>query len=357
MKTVALILGLLFFVGVACNQSNKIKNSDESMDEILEEHNMNKQGGTYISELVFDSLLIKPQVDFLIFKTKHKEDTVDVFCNCEKDIKNNRIIIQIRKEFPTLSELIKNGYSGRGILIGPDYPIQVTFLTISIKDSLVEFVKIHRQSQEQQFNKMFKTSAEIKKYKISLNKNKYNIAQNIWGEFEFILPIEFGIHANDTIIKGYFNCNNSKIEKFTENTPYPRGKKFKINTNLTFQEKSKYKSENIYNEINPWECDCKMNSTRDTLFISNSHGDDLSGDNLTIKLTNQLNPDFIYESWTDCCGDYSLNFSFNKYNMELNKNPFENGINNLVGIYWIATDTIPKLYGERLIKKGIFKCK
>ncbi|HOR82665.1 MAG TPA: hypothetical protein PLF32_08415 [Bacteroidales bacterium] len=359
MRVPTYILVLLLIVGFSCNRTEKKGNAvdRENVSENFEKTNSIKGNEIYYSELQFDSSLNKPESEYIIFSSSTAQDTIAVFCNCEKDIRNNRIIIQIRTDFPVHPELAKIDYSS-AIMFYPTFPMQTTYLTISIKDSLVESIKINKLSQEPIFDNKYKIAEKIEKYKILLNKNKYNVAQNIWGEFEFILPVDFGIFSNDTIVYGRFYCNNSKVEKFSDVNPYPVGKVFKIDNNLTFQETSKYDSRDIYNEENSWECSCKFNAAKDTLFITNDHGDGLTGSQIAITLTKNFKPDFSYTSWTDYAmdGDYYQQYSFKKYQMRLNKNPFDSGTSGLVGTYWIATDTIPKLYGERFIKKGIFKC-
>jgi hypothetical protein len=355
-KTYILIIVLLS--AIACNNQPERKNIDNIKKQNTKEVLIKKTEEKHTSELKFDSLLPlhNPRRDYF-YSLNNINDTIDFICNCEKDIKNNRILIQLRKKFPARSELLKKNYKGKGMLIESGFPIQITYITLSIKDSIVEFSEICRMSQEPQFNGKYKIIKPLKKYNITLTKNKYNIAQDIWGEFEFVLPFDFGIFPNDTLIHGFFHCNNSKIKDLNKRQPYPKKQVSIINENLTFRSKSNYRDDEIFDAANPWECDCRMNSTKDTLIITNMHGDGSSGDMLTIKIDKNLKPHFIYETWTDCCSDFYLRYEFSKYKMVLNKNPFKNGYSNLVGTYWIASEPSPKLFGERLIKKGIFRCK
>ena len=358
MKAIIYIFAIILFTVVGCNHSSSKSDIQNAEKEKTQDVITKKESNSPHSELKFDSLLRcrTSAIDYF-YSMNNVDDTIDFFCNCEKDVKNNRIFIQLSKDFPAQSELLKGDYNGKGIMFEPDYPIQATYITLAIKDSVLESAEICRMSQEPQFDGKYKITKPLKRYNITLTKSIYKIAHDIRGEFEFILPFDFGIFSNDTIIRGFFHCNNSQILRLHKKKPYPKKQICKINKNLTFQKRAKYESDEIFDESNIWECDCKMNIAKDTLTVTNMRGDGESGDALTIHLNKKLKVNFLYETWTDCCTDYYLQYSFSKYLLELNKNPFQNGYHNLIGTYWIASDTIPKLFGERLIKKGIFRCK
>ena len=98
--------------------------------------------------------------------SEKKNDTLIGFCNCEKNIKNNTLKIQIRTEFPSLSELQKGNRNATEFQMG--IPRQYRFLTFYLKDSSVEKTKIFKASTESQFEKRKIDSASFKNYKIKL---------------------------------------------------------------------------------------------------------------------------------------------------------------------------------------------
>ncbi|WP_373060287.1 hypothetical protein [Zunongwangia sp. H14] len=98
----------------------------------------------------------------------------------------------------------------------PGPPRQYSFPTIYIKDSIVQKVELLKASKERQFNNEKIDSVSINKYKIYINTFNYNIAQNVWGTYELILPEDFGYSKNDTIIRGTFHCNNWQAVKYDD---------------------------------------------------------------------------------------------------------------------------------------------
>ncbi len=186
----------------------KIEPNIETKTNIVE-INKNK-----ISTIERDSTLQLQKVDLIYTFSDKKIDTLIGFCNCEKNVKNNTLKIQIRTEFPSLSELEKGNKSATEFQMGIDR--QYRFLTFYLKDSIVEKIKVFKASTESQFENNKTDSTSIKHYEIKINRFDYKIAQNVWGNYELELPSPFGFIENDFKVKGTFHCNNWKIVEYEE---------------------------------------------------------------------------------------------------------------------------------------------
>ena len=167
-----------------------------------------------ISTIEIDTTLQLQKVDLIFLQTDKQIDTLIGFCNCEKNIKNNTLKIQIRTEFPSLSELEKGNRNATEFQMG--IPRQYRFLTFYLRDSIVEKTKIFKASTESQFGNKKTDSTSFQNYKIKINKFDYEIAQNVWGNYELELPNSFGFIKNDFKIKGTFHCNNWKIVEYEQ---------------------------------------------------------------------------------------------------------------------------------------------
>jgi len=89
------------------------------------------------------------KVDLLYTYSNKQIDTLLGFCNCEKNVKQNTLKIQIRTEFPSLSELKKGNRSATEFQMGIER--QYRFLTFYLRDSIVEKTNIVKASTESQF--------------------------------------------------------------------------------------------------------------------------------------------------------------------------------------------------------------
>ncbi len=167
-----------------------------------------------ISTIERDSTLELQKVDLIYTISDEQIDTLIGFCNCEKNIKNNTLKIQIRTEFPSLSELEKGNRNATEFRMG--VPRQYRFLTFYLRDSIVEKTKIFKASTEPQFENKKIDSTSFQNYKIKINRFDYKIAQNVWGNYELELPNSFGFIENDFKLKGSFHCNNWKIVEYEE---------------------------------------------------------------------------------------------------------------------------------------------
>jgi hypothetical protein len=166
------------------------------------------------SNIDLDTSLKPQKVDLIFLYSDKKIDTLIGFCNCEKNVKNNTLKIQIRTEFPSLSELEKGNRSATEFQMG--IPRQYRFLTFYLRDSIVQKTKIFKASTEPQFETKKIDSSSIDNYKIRINRFEYKIAQNVWGTYEIELSNSFGFIKNDKRIRGTFHCNNWRIVEYED---------------------------------------------------------------------------------------------------------------------------------------------
>ena len=212
MKNSIHILSLVLLMSLfSCKKDIKLKKNEPNIET---KTNIVEVKKNKISNIERDSTL-KPQKVDLIYTFSNKQiDTLIGFCNCEKNIKNNTLKIQIRTEFPSLSELEKGNRSATEFQMG--IPRQYRFLTFYLRDSIVEKTKVFKASTESQFENKKIDSTSIKNYEIKISRFDYKIAQNVWGNYELELPNPFGFIENDFRVKGTFHCNNWKIVEYEE---------------------------------------------------------------------------------------------------------------------------------------------
>jgi hypothetical protein len=172
-----------------------------------------------------DSTLKAQKVDLLLAYSENQIDTLIGFCNCEKNVKNNTLKIQVRTEFPSLSELEKGNRSSTEFQLGVER--QFRFLTFYLRDSTVEKTKLFKASTEAQFENEKVDSVSFQNYNLKINRFNYEIAQNVWGTYEIVLINPFGYTSKDYRLIGSFHCNNWKIVEFEELSQWTiKGEKF-----------------------------------------------------------------------------------------------------------------------------------
>jgi hypothetical protein len=172
-----------------------------------------------------DSTLKAKKVDLLLAYSENRIDTLIGFCNCEKNVKSNTLKIQVRTEFPSLSELEKDNRSSTEFQLGVER--QFRFLTFYLRDSTVEKTKLFKASTEAQFENEKVDSVSFQNYNLKINRFNYEIAQNVWGTYEIVLLNSFGYTSNDYRLVGSFHCNNWKIVEFEELPQWTiKGEKF-----------------------------------------------------------------------------------------------------------------------------------
>jgi len=140
-------------------------------------------------------------------------DSLIAYCCCQKNKKNNTIFVQILTAIPTKKQLQKGLKKNTTLLQLYTFDLdsiigQFKFLTIKLKDSLVQNIELYAKSTDKDYDGKDFESLEIDNYEIKISTFNYSIASNVYGNFEVVLPKGFGYFKNDTILKGYFECNN-----------------------------------------------------------------------------------------------------------------------------------------------------
>ena len=215
---------LILLVIFSCRTDNKTveKNIEHQKTEKTKTDSIN----TFRNQIRIDSTL-KPlgKVVELEISNGIKSESVFAICSCQKDKKNNIIKIQLRSGIPTKKELDSTGITDKsggrlnhlmdlGYLKRIDGQFQ--FLTLILKDSVIQNLELYSKSTELEYNGSDFKSLDIDKYKIAISTFDYSIASNVYGDFELRLPEGFGYFENDTILKGHFECNNWKISSKEE---------------------------------------------------------------------------------------------------------------------------------------------
>ena len=93
---------------------------------------------------------------------------------------------------------------------------QFKFLTIQIKDELIESIELFSKSTEPEYNGQHFKKSETNKYQIAISKMHYSIASDIFGSYNLRLNEDFGYFDNDTVVSGHFLCSNWKVLKEEE---------------------------------------------------------------------------------------------------------------------------------------------
>jgi hypothetical protein len=159
--------------------------------------------------------------------TLSRSDTILVFhgaCRCEKNMDNNSIKIQVWTFIPTKSELdtLKDPqFIGKKFLdwisferqFGQAEPFkgQLKLINIELQDSLVNSINMMSKSTDKEYSGRSFKKVSIDRYKIRASRNYYSNASKVFGEFELILPEDYGISENDTILRGTFSCWNGTV--------------------------------------------------------------------------------------------------------------------------------------------------
>lgn len=213
------ILIFLIILTIGCKKERPEQNID--LDDYVEKKKVPKSEKK-IDSLIQDSTLIrKGPTYFMTLTDAVKVDSIAAFCSCQKNKKNNTIKIQLttaiptKKELDTLKETDKKWNKVLQLIdLGylDDINGQFKFLTIELKDSLVQSISLLSKSTDPDYNKKYLDSTRIQNYKIEISKFDYSIASDVYGDFEIVLNEDFGLFENDKIIKGYFECNNWRIK-------------------------------------------------------------------------------------------------------------------------------------------------
>ncbi|EHQ04166.1 hypothetical protein [Gillisia limnaea] len=216
MKNYVLIFLIILTIG--CKNEKPDKKID--LDDYVEKKEVPKTDRK-IDTLIRDSTLIRKGPAYFITLTDGKKrDSIIAFCSCQKDKKNNTIKIQLTTAIPTKKELDTLKETDRKsnkvlqlIDLGylDDINGQFKFLTIEIKDSLIQNIRLLSKSTDPEYDEKYFDSTSIKSYKIQISKFDYSIASDIYGDFKIVLEEDFGLFEKDRNVKGYFECNNWRI--------------------------------------------------------------------------------------------------------------------------------------------------
>ncbi len=209
---------LLSFFIIGCKSDNEDKSDKNIKEENFVVPEVDTTSYLLSKKISIDSNLIKKnEVSFLSLFNKTTADSIIAICNCEKNIKNNTIFIQLRTAIPTKKEIQSGAKKNNSILqtlsLGYNDSLsgQFKFLTIKLKDSLVQTIELYSKSTDKDYDGKDFETLEINNYDVRISTFNYSIASNVYGNFEMVLPKDFGYLKNDTLIKGYFKCNNWKI--------------------------------------------------------------------------------------------------------------------------------------------------
>ena len=216
---------LIFLIILTIGCKNEKPKQKIDLDDYVKKNEVTKTERK-IDTLIHDSTLIRKGPAYFITLTDgKKKDSIIAFCSCQKDKKNNTIKIQLttaiptKKELDTLKETDKKWNKALQLIdLGylDEINGQFKFLTIELKDSLVQNINLFSKSTEPDYQNKYFDSTRIKNYNIEVSKFDYSIASDIYGDFHIILKEDFGLFKNDKTIMGYFECNNWRIKSKEE---------------------------------------------------------------------------------------------------------------------------------------------
>jgi|GEM_PF-1386995 len=218
MKFFIIIIFSIFIIGCKLDKKEDVKEDSFIITEFNEKpiHNAKPMKKIYI-----DTSLIKKsdRMPYLYVSDGVVTDSIVAVCTCQKNKKKNTIFIQLLTAIPTKKQLQRGLRKKRPLHqlfewnIPPKDSIigQFKFLTIKLKDSLVQTIELYAKSTDKDYEGKDFENVEIDNYEIKISTFNYSIASNVYGNFEVTLPKYFGYFENDTILKGYFECNNWEI--------------------------------------------------------------------------------------------------------------------------------------------------
>lgn len=233
-----LIIYLILLIGCKSDKKNSEGNIE---NPIYEKVIKTIEKEMFLNSFKIDTTLIKKDAfGDLKISNSIKKDSLLSLCHSKKYKKNNRIKIQLKTAIPTQKELdtMSESFKKRNRLLQfgdlssrKTINVQFKFLTIVLKDSIIESINLYSKSTEKEYNGIDFDSLSIDKYKINISKFNYSIASNVYGNFELHLKKSFGFFENDTILKGDFLCNNWRITEKEQIKNWDIKKSFKNRNN------------------------------------------------------------------------------------------------------------------------------
>ncbi len=215
MKKLFLLLGIILTVGCKNDRSEEDFKLEDSFEKIELTQNEKE-----IDTLIQDSTLVRGPAYFIVLTNGIKKDTIAAFCFCQKNKKKNTIKIQLTTAIPTKTELDtlkKTDRKGNKVFqlidLGylDDINGQFKFLTIELRDSLVQNISLLSKSTDPDYEEKYFDSTTVKEYKIDISTFDYSIASDVYGNFKIILEEDFGLFENDKTVIGYFECTDSRV--------------------------------------------------------------------------------------------------------------------------------------------------
>ena len=207
----------IVFLLISC-QSHENGTQNKSSSEEISNPKL-QVTNTFESYFKSDTTLVKrDSVDLLTISNGKKKDEILAICNCDKNVRENAITIQISVAIPTNAELEEEATGGRtfmGLTKSPK-KAQFRYLTFHLKDSTVEKTRLFYKALKKVYNNTDFKYSNISKHQIKISKFDYSIASEVFGNFEVVLPEAFGYFKNDTLLLGTFHCNNWRVQSLEE---------------------------------------------------------------------------------------------------------------------------------------------
>lgn len=207
-----LIYIAIIFLFISC-QSNKNKSHTDSSNAGKPSPAV-QATKSFKSYFKTDSTLTRrDSVDVLAISNGSKTEEILAISNCDKNVEENTIKIQIRVAIPPIAELEERATDGRTFLGLASWPkkAQFRYLTFHLKDSTIEKTQLFYKSIEKAYNNSDFKYSNISKYQLRISKFDYSIASDVFGKYKVQLSEPFGYFINDTLLTGTFECNNWRI--------------------------------------------------------------------------------------------------------------------------------------------------
>lgn len=301
-----------------------------------------------LSTLKGQSIIIKPEIKqnkhHLILSNGIEKDTLYSITSIEK--KNDIYEFSLWKKIPLSPGDILNLDKYRGVWLEEMPNSQSITITVKFNKDSVISSSVLKKSMDRRFNADYQINLPIKNYQLMLADSSLSFKKKIYGNFKAFLPIEFGWMPNDTILEINFGdilyCKRYKTKKYKA----PLINEFKVVSNF--------------------ERDTSLNMEQASLFIDTlknkclleiGSSDGLGGEFTSILFYKKpfILSKIFYDRYSDI--EEPEHFEFCKYQIELNDNPFKITPGNLFkGNILVASDKLPRKYGDKLIKGVTFKC-
>jgi hypothetical protein len=204
-------IAIIFLFASCQSHENESKNKSSSVEN---SGSAVQATDSFESYFKLDSTLTKrDSVDVLAISNGSKTEDILAISNCDKNVEENTIKIQIRVAIPTIAELKEGATGGRTFMGLARWPkkAQFRYLTFHLRDSTVEKTQLFYKSIEKAYDNSDFKYLNISEYQLRISKFDYSIASDVFGRYKVLLPEPFGYFKNDTLLTGTFECNNWRI--------------------------------------------------------------------------------------------------------------------------------------------------